>query len=111
DELLTNGDQVMFDLAFDREQRREKKGYVTPAQARAFLQMSRQLRLGSDGRPPANPVARAYFRVVDRTPATDDPGMPKLLTGGTDEASPPEDSSAAVAEVVDILREAGILAQ
>ena len=42
------GEQVMFDLAFDREQRREKHGYVTPAQARAFLQMSRQLRLGRD---------------------------------------------------------------
>ena len=38
-----DGEQVMFDLAFDRERRREKQGYVTPAQARAFLQMSRQL--------------------------------------------------------------------
>ena len=28
----------MFDLALDREQRREEQGYVAPAQARAFLQ-------------------------------------------------------------------------
>jgi len=111
DDLLTDGDQAMFDVAFDREQRREKKGYVTPAQARAFLQMSRQLRLGSDARPPANPVARAYFRAVNQTTATDDPGMPRLLPAGADAASIPEDSSAAVAEVVDLLREAGILVQ
>jgi len=90
DDLLTDGDQVMFDLAFDREQRREKKGYVTPAQARAFLKMSRQLRLASDARPPANPVARAYFRAVDRTTTTDDPGVPKLLPGGRDAASLPD---------------------
>jgi hypothetical protein len=32
----------MFDLAFNRERRREQQGYVTPAEARAFLQMSRQ---------------------------------------------------------------------
>ena len=48
DDLLTDREQVMFDLAFDRERRREQQGYVTPAQARAFLQMSRQLRLGHD---------------------------------------------------------------
>ena len=38
----------MFDLAIDREQRREKGGYVTPAQAGAFLQMARRLQLGQD---------------------------------------------------------------
>jgi hypothetical protein len=111
DDLLTDADQVMFDVAFDREHRREKRGYVTPAQARAFLRMSRQLRLGSDARPLANPVARAYFRAIDQTTATDDPGMPRLLPAGSDAASLPEDPSAAVAEVVDLLREAGIVAQ
>ena len=65
DDLLADGEQVMFDLAFDRERRREQQGYVTPAQARAFLQMSRQLRLGHDAMPPANPVARAYFRAIE----------------------------------------------
>src|SRR4029079_1610569 len=37
-DILGDGAQVMFDLAVDREGRREKQGYVTPAQARAFLQ-------------------------------------------------------------------------
>jgi hypothetical protein len=38
-DLLGDAHQAMFDLAFDREQRREQRGYVTRAQARAFLQM------------------------------------------------------------------------
>jgi hypothetical protein len=37
DELLSEGDQIMFDLALDREQRRQEQGYVAPAPARAFL--------------------------------------------------------------------------
>src|SRR5262245_48257895 len=42
DDLLDADEQATFDVAFDREQRQEKQGYVTPAQARAFLQMSRE---------------------------------------------------------------------
>lgn len=38
DSLLSQERQTMFDLALDREQRREEQGYVAPAQARAFLQ-------------------------------------------------------------------------
>jgi hypothetical protein len=92
DDLLTDREQVMFDLAYERERRREKQGYVTPAQARAFLQMSRQLPLGHHSAPPDDPIARAYFRGIDWTSA---PG------GSADPA----------AAVVDVLVDAGILAQ
>ena len=111
-DLLADGDQVMFDLAVDRERRREKQGYVTPAQARAFLQMSRQLRLGSDAMPPANPLARAYFRAIDETTAADVHSAAKRVCR-RDQTAPaaPEDSAEAVAAVVDVLLEAGILAQ
>jgi hypothetical protein len=54
----------MFDLALDRERRREQQGYVTPAQARAFLKTSRQLRLDRGALPSVDPVARAYFRAI-----------------------------------------------
>src|SRR5262249_1288876 len=64
DDLLAEEDQVTFDVAVDREGRREKKGYVTPAEARAFLQMARELRPGRDTRPSPNPLARAYFRAL-----------------------------------------------
>jgi hypothetical protein len=55
-DLLDAPDQAMFDLAADREQRRHEQGYVPPAQARAFLEMSRQIRLGIETAP-AEPTA------------------------------------------------------
>lgn len=90
---------------------------MTPAQARAFLQMSRELRLESDASPPANPLARAYFRAIDETSAADansassEPGL--LAAGSETTADPPipEDSAKAVAAVFEILSDAGILAQ
>jgi hypothetical protein len=117
DDLIPEEDQVMFDLSVDREQRREKQGYVTPAQARAFLQMARELRLGGDAMPPVNPLARAYFLGIDETSAADANSAssePKLLAAGSEAATDqpiPEDYAEAVATVFEILSDAGILAQ
>gem|GEM_PF-668649 len=116
DDLLSEGDQAMLDLSVDREQRREKQGYVTPAQSRAFLQMSRELRLGSDAMPPANPLARAYFRDIGETRADANSASsePKLLAAGSDAANDPpllDDSAEAVATVFEILSDAGLLTQ
>jgi hypothetical protein len=111
DDLFPEGDQVMFDLGVDRERRREKQGYVTPAQARAFLQMSRELRFGSDAMPPANPLARAYFRAIDETATAGAHSASRLMAAGSDAQSAPEDSAEAVAAVFEILHDAGILAQ
>ena len=110
-DLFGAGDQVMFDLAVDRERRREKQGYATPAQACAFLQMSRRLSLEHDAMPPANPVARAYFRAIDEDTAPDAHSTPGLLPAGSEAPAAPEDSAEAVAAVFEVLREAGILAQ
>jgi hypothetical protein len=76
-DLLADRDQVMFDLALDRERRRETQGYVTPAEARAFLQMSHRLSLAQGTMPPANPVAGAYFRALDQGTAALADNMPK----------------------------------
>jgi hypothetical protein len=110
-DLLTDREQVMFDLAFDRERRREKQGYVTPAQARAFLQMSRQLRLGHDTSPPGNPVARAYFRAIEWTTAADANSGSNRVPAASGELPAPGDSADGVAAVVDVLLEAGVLTQ
>lgn len=91
DNLLPVDEQVMFDLAFDREQRREQQGYVSPAQARAFLQMSRRARPGRDTPPQGNPIARAYSRAIEWTPSPD--------------AADP------VTVLADVLLDAGILVQ
>lgn len=96
-DLLADRDQVVFDLAVDREQRREAQGYVTPGQARTFLQTARQGRIGDAASPLANPVARAYFHDLDSTPIASD-------------ASPVVDESApAFAAVVDLLLDAGVI--
>ena len=64
DDLLPDEEQARFDLALTRERRRDQQGYMTPAQARAFLQMSRKVALVPGTTPPANPIARAYFRAI-----------------------------------------------
>ena len=83
DDLLDSGDQAMFDVAVDREQRRETRGYVAPAQARAFLEASRRLRFGPDTVPPVDPIARAHLRTVDPPAATDAHGAREQLPEGT----------------------------
>jgi hypothetical protein len=113
DDLLDDGAQDMFDLAVDREQRREKQGYVTPAQARAFLLAARGLQLTSATPPLPHPIARAYFRAIEHTP----PGETianrgsNLLPGVSGSPDVPPDDADAVAAVVDLLREAGVLPQ
>ena len=99
DDRLDAPAQTMFDLAIAREQRREQQGFVAPAQAQAFLQMARELPLGRHTTPPANPVARAYFQAIEWTDTLE-------ATPDSDAAAEPAD---AVAAIVDILLEAGVL--
>ena len=92
DTLLETGEQMMFDAGTGRERRRKKQGFASPADARAFLKMSRSVRPGAV--PPPNPLARAYFRSVDTSAA---------LAGG--EARKAETD----AEVMELLTEAGVV--
>jgi hypothetical protein len=65
-DVLGDAEQGLFDLEFQREWRRETLGFMTPAQARAFLQLARERR-DDDGRE-RNPIAAAYFRGLYRRP-------------------------------------------
>src|SRR6185503_9681682 len=47
DELLLVPEQLLHDVSVDREQRRTEQGFLTAADARAFLQMARQPRSSS----------------------------------------------------------------
>jgi hypothetical protein len=111
DDLLEAPDQMMFNLAADRERRREQRGYATPAQARAFLEMSRRFRHETAAAAPAvNPVARAYFRALDDAP----PVQTELATGrllASDEDVSAEESAHAALGIVDMLVDAGVLPQ
>jgi hypothetical protein len=111
DELLSEGEQVMFDLAADRERRREKQGYATPAQARAFLEMARRLRPEGEPAPPANPLARAYFRAIDEREEADDQSESAPRASGSERSPAPEDDSEDVVKVFDVLLEAGVIEQ
>jgi Family of unknown function (DUF6178) len=114
-DLLADREQAMFDLSVDREGRRETQGYLAPAQARAFLEMSRRLRLESGGVPPANPIAHAYFRVMGETTAADVQSAPKHLPAGSsgEESAPKQMETVAgdVEGLLEVLLDAGILAQ
>ncbi|MBV9927500.1 MAG: hypothetical protein JOZ96_20960 [Acidobacteria bacterium] len=111
DELLSEGEQFMFDLAADRERRREMQGYATPAQARAFLEMSRGLRPAGQPAPPANPLARAYFRAIDEREEADNQSESLPWEAGSEASPVSGDASEDVAKVFDVLLKAGVIEQ
>ena len=88
--LLQNREQMMFDVADDRERRRRDRGFASPADARAFLKMSRTARPETLA---PNPIARDYARSIE-------------LTTAQEEA--PVVSSEEELEVAELLAEAGI---
>src|SRR6185503_4384691 len=63
--LLQNRDQMMFDVSEERERRRAERGFASPADARAFLRMSRNVK--PDTVVP-NPIARAYSTAIEAAP-------------------------------------------
>jgi hypothetical protein len=107
-DLLDDPEQVIFDLAVDRERRRERAGYATPTQARAFLDAARLLRLETGTVPPVHPVAAAYFRALGEAEDETTPHPPE----GEAASAPAEETRAAeqgVAAVIEVLRESGVL--
>ncbi len=110
DDLLDAGGQAMFDVAFDREQRRDQSGFVAPAQARAFLEASRRLRFNRGIAPPLDPIARAHLRATDVPAAGDEHDAPARASGGIDPPRANEDDAASLAAIVEVLRDAGIFA-
>jgi hypothetical protein len=108
DALLGDAEQGVFDLAVGRERRREQTGYVAPADARAFLESSRRVLLTNDAPPPADPICTAYVR---------DDTSSNASSVRRDVSAPPDSdssmasgqSAAALAAVVGVLHEAGLL--
>lgn len=122
DDLLLPAEQHLHDVTIEREQRRSRHGYATPADARAFLQMARQLRVWSAPTAPIaiNPIASAYFRAVDEmadaAPDATSAGAPEPAPdraprhGATDVvARAGDDIPTSLAAVVDLLVEAGVM--
>ena len=73
-EVLTGEEQLLEDARAEREERRATQGYVSPADARAFLGLARR----APAEPETDPITRAYFRELRPVPAA-----PGLAGGGT----------------------------
>ncbi len=111
-------EQHLHDVAIERERRRSRHGYATPADARAFLQMARQPRAASAPTAPiaTNPIATAYFREaeeeVDTTPEGTSAGAPERAPHHdvTDvSARGDDDIPASIDAVIELLAEAGVM--
>lgn len=63
-EVLTGEEQLLEDARAEREERRAARGYVSPADARAFLGLARH----APAAPETDPITRAYFRELQRVP-------------------------------------------
>ena len=111
DDLLTTNEQAMFDVALDREARNDTQGYVTPAQARTFLQMSRRIDLRQAAMPPRDPVTGAYFRDVDaQTHGRARRDVSRRSRSPHDAVKPdPQPSPEAVDAIVELLHDAGVI--
>ena len=107
-DLLSVAEQDMFDLAIDREHRRDAQGYVSPAQARAFLQSARQVQLAGQVPPPADAIVRAYFRNLDAPPPAE---ANRAMLAPPDPTSPPDETAAAVVAMMDVIVDAGVVPQ
>jgi len=120
DDLLMAPEQHLQDVAIERERRRSRQGYATPADSRAFLQMARQPQhTPNASAPPAasaiNPIAAAYFRAAEEEAsdaahrdATDvsAPAFDKALAG---QVRGDDGSSASIDAVIELLAEAGLM--
>jgi len=67
DEALTAGQQALSDASGDREERRERQGYVATSEAAAFLQLARQPLVGE---PALDPLTTRYLRTLESRAAS-----------------------------------------
>lgn len=75
DDLLDDRGQDLLDLTLDREARREQRGYIGPAEARAFLKETRRVQLDTE-HPPGSAIVTAYFHAIEPPAPTTTSGVP-----------------------------------
>jgi hypothetical protein len=107
DDLLSDPEQVRFDLSWSREQRRDRLGFLSPQQARAFLESARHAPL-AEAPAQGDAVFTAYQRSLSAKIETEMRAATECAEAQADE--PRADTASAVADVIDVLRGAGVLA-
>jgi hypothetical protein len=106
DDLLSDAEQVRFDVAAGREERRDRLGFLPPDQARAFLASARHILLA--GEPPERDLVFAAHQRSQMTNET--PMRADSESREAQAAEPAADDASAVVTVMEILRGAGVLA-
>jgi len=104
DDLLPDAEQLRFDLSLGREARRDLLGYLAPEQARALLDAARGVSLTA-GPPGTDAVFTGYTRDVVSANASETPADLQ----SADAEDTPAESHASVAEVIEVLRGAGVI--
>jgi hypothetical protein len=115
DDLLLAPEQHLHDEAIERERRRSRQGYATPADARAFLQMARRPQRPPHQSAATHPIVAPYFRATDEP--SDEPIDEEEASAAT--AVPAErDQDVAASKmresiemVVELLTETGVMPQ
>jgi hypothetical protein len=69
-QVLTADEMLESEVAAEREDRRAAEGFVTPADARSFLELARR----GDGSEARDPITKAYFRQLE-DPKAEKPGV------------------------------------
>ena len=99
------------DAAAERQDRRARKGYVPPADARAFLALAGQTPLSKIVAATArDPITAAYFRELEAPLGRPTSAASTHARGGKerDSGSPAQSERSSVAQLVELLREAGL---
>jgi hypothetical protein len=107
DDLMLAPEQLLHDVAAGRERRRSHQGYLTAADARAFLQMAKQPRAARpDSSSAKNRIVSAYFQTFHDAvePARENPRSEKRA--GESPTDPGVSES--IAAVVDLLSDEGL---
>jgi hypothetical protein len=106
-QVLTAEEMLDSDVAAGREDRRGAEGFVSPADARAFLELARRGGGGDDAR---DPITRAYFRGLEK-PALERRPEPKTAAKTGETPKPGGASTAAErTDLAALLREAEVVA-
>jgi hypothetical protein len=96
-QVLTSEEMLDSDVAAARDDRRVAEGFVSPADARAFLELARR----GDGGDTRDAITRAYFRGLGGGPLPSPPPAPRREGTGM---------AADVGGLMAILREAEVIA-
>lgn len=109
DDLLPDQEQLRVDVSLCRERRRTRLGFLSPEQARAFLESARRIPPIGESQGRRNAVFASCQRSLTVFDETDAHSATESVA--THDHHPPAATGSAVAGVIEVLRGAGVLAE